>query len=206
MQTNVTMDCQMIFSTEGSMKTNEVQGTVGDRLRNLLRDQGRRDRNAPYTQYELCDMLTGAIEAPNGKRYSIHTSRSVVNRYLNDAQEMTYEIITAICEIFHVSADWLLRGEDFETKEKDEFYSEEANHIGAMVDAMSEENRQLMVLIAKGLLSADERQNNSDVRIAELLQENIRLLTNGQRSVADAHIQRTDQNRRRLHLHRSVNQ
>ncbi len=183
MQTNGMVDCQIIFNPEGDMKMNqETQETVGDRLKDLLRDQGRRDRGVPYTQYELCDFLTGAVEAPNGKRYTIKTSRSVVNRYLNDGQEMTYEIIVAICEIFHTTADWLIRGEINEEDTKEQWLHEDTGQIASIVDTLPDNLRQTMMAgatILKDLSSQIEQMEIEQVnflqRIKTLLPEQERL-------------------------------
>ncbi len=156
----------------------ELDRTPGERLDFLLRRQGNLDKGEKYSQYDLCDFLAGAEVAPNGKRYSIQTSRSAINRYVTGRQEMTYEIINAVCEIFNVTADWLLRGQEAaEEKPTDIFLTPEAGEVAIMVDEMTPENRGVATVLARELLAASQRQRETEIQLAQALQEQISAVT-----------------------------
>jgi transcriptional regulator with XRE-family HTH domain len=168
MQTNVKISgCRhQSFFKEELM---ELDRTPGERLDFLLRRQGNLDKGEKYSQYDLCYFLTGAEVAPNGKRYSIQTSRSAINRYVTGRQEMTYEIINAVCEIFGVTADWLLRGEETEEEEKDVFMTPEAGEIAALVDGMSLPARQEIIAIAHAVTAAHQAQQVEQQNLIRIL-------------------------------------
>jgi transcriptional regulator with XRE-family HTH domain len=158
----------------------ELDRTPGERLDFLLRRQGNLDKREKYSQYDLTDFLTGAKVAPNGQRYSIQTSRSTVNRYVTGHQEMPYDVITAICEIFGVSADWLLRGRGVEEDEgADIFLTPEAGEVAAMIDEMTPENRGVVAVLARELLATSQRQRETEIQLAQSLQEQISAVTAG---------------------------
>lgn len=171
MQTNVMMDCLFKISPvmEGNVELSEM--TVGDRLDWLLKSQGRRDRQDDYTQYDLTDFLTGAATAPNGKRYNIKTNRSSVNRYVMNKREMPYEILVAICEIFGVSADWLLRGEEFDVDAKDQWMHEETGELAAIVDKLPEHLRQVMMTGAQTLQRLNQQLEQAELERIEFLRK-----------------------------------
>ncbi len=147
----------------------ELDRTPGERLDFLLRRQGNLDKGEKYSQYDLCYFLTGEEVAPNGKRYGIQTSRSAINRYVTGRQEMTYEIINAVCEIFGVTADWLLRGEETEEEEKDVFMTPEAGEIAAIVDGMSLPARQEIIAIAHAVTAAHQAQQVEQQNLIRIL-------------------------------------
>ena len=148
----------------------ELDRTPGERLDFLLRRQGNLDKGEKYSQYDLCDFLAGAEVAPNGKRYSIQTSRSTINRYVTGRQEMTYEIINAVCEIFHVTADWPLRGMEIEEKEQEDlFMTQEAGEVAGIVDGMSLPARQEIVAIARVVDAAYQAQQIEQQNLIRIL-------------------------------------
>lgn len=107
--------------------------------------------------------------------------------------------LQAIKQILGVSLDYLVDSD--EPEEEERFMSDEANQIGAMVDAMLPRSRQLLLSIADGLLRIDEEQYESDARLSQLLMENISGLANGYRAEAREYIERTELARRRLKFH-----
>jgi len=66
-----------------------MQSTIATRLKGLLLERG-------ITQKKLADM--------------IHCTEGAVCRYLQGEREPRIGIITKVCDIFEVSADYLLRG------------------------------------------------------------------------------------------------
>ncbi len=107
--------------------------TTGDRIEQLLRDFGRaRYEGAPaYTQVELVEMLTGKRQAPNGKYYNVSTNKSTVSRVLTDKQELPYDVLFAICDMFDTDTEWILRGNVLEPEKIiDRFMTNEANEVG----------------------------------------------------------------------------
>lgn len=99
-------DANGINLNEDNMKT------IGDRIEQLLRERGRAryEGAPPYTQVELVEMLTGKRPAPNGKYYSVSTNKSTVSRVLTDKQELPYDVLFAICDMFDTDTEWILRG------------------------------------------------------------------------------------------------
>jgi transcriptional regulator with XRE-family HTH domain len=168
MQTNARISGSHQSFFQGGLM--ELDRTPGERLDFLLRRQGNLDKGEKYSQYDLCYFLTGEEEAPNGKRYSIQTSRSSINRYVTGRQEMTYEIVNAICEIFHVTADWLLRGVETEEDEReDPFMTPEAGEIAALVDGMSLPARQEIIAIAHAVTAAHQAQQVEQQNLIRIL-------------------------------------
>lgn len=86
--------------------------TIGDRIEQMLRDFGRAryEGAPPYTQVELVEMLTGKRQAPNGKYYNVSTNKSTVSRVLTDKQELPYDVLFAVCDMFDTDTEWILRG------------------------------------------------------------------------------------------------
>jgi transcriptional regulator with XRE-family HTH domain len=170
MQTNVRISgCHHQSFFHGGLM--ELDRTPGERLDFLLRRQGNLDKGEKYSQYDLCYFLTGEEEAPNGKRYDIQTSRSAINRYVTGRQEMTYEIISAVCEIFDVTADWLLRGVEAEEDTKDVFMTPEAGEIAAIVDGMSLPARQEIIAIAHAVTAAHQAQQVEQQNLIKILKK-----------------------------------
>lgn len=167
--------------------------TIGDRIEQLLRDFGRarHEGAAPYTQVELTEMLTGARPGPNGKYYKVSTNKSTVNRILTDKQEPPHDLLFALCDMFDTDTEWILRGNVLEPEKiPDRFMTDEANEVGAMVDRMQPSTRQMMLNAARAAMQLENELLEAYREIARLLEENINLLSNGDRKIADAYIDR----------------
>lgn len=149
------------------------------------------------SQVELSEELTRRLK---GKKVAPPTPMTVSKMERGIIVTPKHEVLEGLSEIFRCTIDYLVTGKEPEP-EPDQFVTPEANTVGTMIDAMLPRSRRIMVIVADGLLAADTEQNESDVRIAELLQENITLMSNGQRSVADEYILRTETTRRRLNAH-----
>lgn len=191
MQTNVKISgCHQSTFAGGLM---ELDRTPGERLDFLLRRQGNLDKGEKYSQYDLCDFLAGKEDAPNGKRYNIQTSRSAINRYVTGRQEMTYEIINAVCEIFNVTADWLLRGVEVAEEEAgDVFMAPEAGEIATLVDRMSLPARQEIIAIARAVDAADQAREIEQKSLIRILTTVGQALTQEDREyIARLRIQRS---------------
>ena len=168
--------------------------TTGDRIEQLLRDFGRarHEEAPPYTQVELVEMLTGKRQAPNGKYYKVNTNKSTVSRILTDKQDLPYDMLFAICDMFDTDTEWILRGNVLEPEKiPDRFNTDEANEVGAMIDDMLPQTRRFLETIAAGLLEIDQRQHESNMRAAELLSAYITEMRNGDRQHAREYIQST---------------
>lgn len=181
---------------------NQTVKTIGDRIEQLLRDFGRARYSGapPYTQVEFTDMLTGVRSAPNGKYYRVSTNKSTVNRILTDKQELPYDLLFAICDMFDTDTEWILRGNVLEPEKipvlemekiPNKFNTDEANDVGAMIDDMLPQTRRFLETIAAGLLEIDQRQHESNMRAAELLSAYITEMRNGDRQHAREYIQST---------------
>ena len=160
-----------------------VLETIGDRMTDFLRARGRADRGEAYTQKELFEMLNGVRLGPNGKRYHIGTNRSTLNRILTDKQEPPLNILFAFCEMFETDTEWILRGNVLEPeKVPDRFMTDEANEVGALIDAMSSRSRRLMKLIGENLEEADREQRRKNEDVTRLLESLTHLLSENQRN------------------------
>lgn len=105
------IDATLISHCNNGINLNEDNmKTIGDRIEQLLRERGRAryEGAPPYTQVELVEMLTGKRPAPNGKYYSVSTNKSTVSRVLTDKQELPYDVLFAICDMFDTDTEWIL--------------------------------------------------------------------------------------------------
>lgn len=187
------IDATLISHCYNGINLNEDRmKTTGDRIEQLLRDFGRaRYEGAPaYTQIELVEMLTGERQAPNGKYYKVNTNKSTVSRILTDKQELPYDVLFAICDMFDTDTEWILRGNVLEPERiPDKFNTDEANEVGAMIDAMLPRSRLSMLVLARNLAEADKEDRRKDIEITRFLQsldQSLTHLTDSQRSeIAD---------------------
>ena len=128
------IDATLISHCNNGINLNEDRmKTTGDRIEQMLRDFGRAryEGAPPYTQVELVEMLTGKRQAPNGKYYNVSTNKSTVSRVLTDKQELPYDVLFAICDMFDTDTEWILRGNVLEPEKIiDRFMTNEANEVG----------------------------------------------------------------------------
>lgn len=96
-------------------------------------------------------------------------------------------MIVALSKIYDADPTYLLTGEEHgETTH----YSEEAEQIAKLVDQMQPQTRQMMLGAARGAMQLESELMEAYREIARLLEENISLLSNGDRMIADAYIDR----------------
>lgn len=174
--------------------------TFGDRIEQLLRDFGRAryEGAPPYTQVELTDMLTGKRPGPDGKFYKVDTNKSTINRIIQRGKEPSFEVLFAICDLFNTDTEWILRGNVLEPEKiPDKFNTDEANEVGAMVDKMQPQTRQMMLTGAQSALRWEkallqiqqDKLMESQRKVARLLEENINLWSSADRKIADDYIE-----------------
>lgn len=191
MYTSATMlrlyHCENNFNNE--IVGDVVLDTMGDRILDLLKSQGRADRGTDYEQQELMEWLTGEKLAPNGERYSFNIDRSHVSRLVrNKIKNPPWDELGAICDIFHTDLEWLVRGKIIPAEEKEEsadiFMTPEAGMVALLVDSMEEENRQFILSVATYIGRLDNDARQWDYEIAKILARNIEQLPNGDRARA----------------------
>lgn len=177
--------------------------TIGDRIEQLLKDFGRAryEGAPPYTQVELMEMLTGKRPGPNGKYYKVSTNKSTLNRILTNKQELSHDILFAICDMFNTDTEWILRGNVLEPEKiPDRFMTDEANQVGAIMDQMQPPSRQVLLAAAKAALEAERQLQKqaeqqifeSEKELARIMKSYISHLENGDRKVVNAYIDRID--------------
>ena len=136
-----------------------MKDTIGRRIDNLLWAQGNLDDlGRPYMQAELISWLSGETVAPNGKRYNVRSSnQSTISRIINDEmRNPPIETLVAIAEIFNRSLDWLLTGEERVESKVEAFITTEAGKIGALVDDMDKDQRELILAICQQFARLDK--------------------------------------------------
>jgi Helix-turn-helix len=155
--------------------------TVGDRILHLMRDRGRAERRREYTQSELLAMLTGDMDAPNGKRYDVKTNRSSLSRIISGDQKPSLDLLDAICDMFNTDLEWLGRGNSIEEPMSIEaFVTDEANEGGAMIDQLLPQFRRFAIaaIVAIRDLEVDYR---SEIGEFEKRQKDLESATSGLR-------------------------
>lgn len=141
----------------GFYKSNQEQAkveTLGDRIDQLLKEHGRRDRGGvgnEYEQQELWEWMTGIKPAPNGKKYNFSFDKSHISKLIrNKIKYPPPDELKAIKEIFGVSLDWLYTGEETPMHDgHDVFFTSEAGDIAAIVDRMDEEDRKCLLRLCQ---------------------------------------------------------
>ena len=125
------------------------------------------------------------------RTHGIEMSKAQLSKIVNDDVTMfAPETLIALGKILDINLHYMITGEELETK-VERFFSDEANAVGAMIDAMMPRSRRMILIMAESLLKTDQEQRSNELEIAALLEENIKLLSNGDRKVATDYIERT---------------
>lgn len=151
-----------LTTTNDSESIDEIDEmeTIGDRVDEILRRRGRDERGEPYDRWELVAMLSGQMDAPDGKRYAItNANKSTVSKMMNNKQRWQLDMLVAICDMFDQDANWLLRGEYLDQAvEVEQFVSEEANEAGAIIDHLDTDIRTIVMSLLRSLYSVNRER------------------------------------------------
>lgn len=104
--------------------------TIGGRIRSLRDERG-------MTQEQLAEKIDS------------NCSSNTVYRYENDLVEIKTSRIIRLCEIFGVTPNYLLYGEDARE-----------NDMIVLIKLLNEENKSALKLVALGLLAHQKMQEN----------------------------------------------
>lgn len=169
----------------------EIAGTIGDRILHLLRTGGRADRGVPYEQKDLVAWLNGDAKAPDGNFYHVGTSTSTMSRIINGSAEPPLGAIIAICNMFHTDMEWLATGEVREEPERIErFVTDEANRVGAIVDAVDQDMRDLILHMAEELREINAQRQDLRTEVYTLLTDTISAMSGDNKARAKSVIRK----------------
>lgn len=146
--------------------------TIGKRLRLAM-------VNKDYKQVDVLRLLEQA---------GTTISRSQLSKITTDGAMMfTPALLIALSDALDINLHYLITGKEPEAKEE-KFFSNEANAVGALVDAMLPASRQLMQIIAENIAAQDRQRRLQDRALTRLLEDVSDHLTNGQRKLAAEYI------------------
>jgi transcriptional regulator with XRE-family HTH domain len=163
----------IVFSRQGqekespSMRTHGskrvLTETMGDRIALLRKRLG-------LNQGDLAD--------------AVGMSKSQISRLERDESETKISYLPILAQKLHTSVQFLVTGEDIVTEEVDAFLTTEANQIGAMVDRVDPDVRQIVLIIVREITLLDEQRRNLQDEYAAVLLESIQDLNTRQRQRA----------------------
>lgn len=154
----------------------EMLETTGKRLAALQRD-------LEYSNRDVVDYM---------KTYGSDIDYSHYSRIVNDRALPSVPVLISLCKVLNCTADYLLLLSDApeHLPAPDVFTTREANDIGAMVDRMDEDMRGQVVHMAGAMLKINEERRELHAEIAELLEEQIDLLSGQKRQKVESLLSR----------------
>lgn len=143
--------------------------TMGQRLTALQRQR-------EWSNKDVTELLKG---------YGIDIDPSHYSRLVNDKSLPSVQVAIALAKLFETTIDFVL-GMEWATDEHrivapDAFITNEANAIGVMLDRMDVDMRKRALHIVGELLEINDERRNLHADIAELLGEQINLLSGQKR-------------------------
>jgi transcriptional regulator with XRE-family HTH domain len=149
----------------------EMLETMGKRLIAL---QGDLD----YSNKDVVDYM---------KSYGADIDYSHYSRITRDKALPSVQVLTALCKVLDCTSDYLLLLSDTpqHIPAPDVFITTEANEIGAMIDRMDIDMRAHVLRITGELLRINEERRELHAEIADLLGEQIGLLSGQKREKAE---------------------
>lgn len=135
-------------------------------------------KQSKLTQQDVCDRLE--------KEFGIKITYGALSQIeTGETKRFHIDMLFALAKIFDVNPYTLLTGEE---RGETINYSAEAEEVARMMDAMPPSMRRMMLDAAKATQQLAAELLASQRRIAQLLEENIMLLENGDRSIAHDYI------------------
>ena len=172
----------MIIADLRNHQTAEAGGTMAKR-RNVKDSFGKRVRDERealgLTQSDMIGLLN--------ERYAIQMSEAAFSKIeIGETKRLHIDLQMAITGILGNDIRYLLTGEEPGTTTA---WSEEAEQIARMIDAMLPRSRLSMLVMARNLVEADKEDRRRDIEITRFLQsldQSLTHLTDSQRSaIAD---------------------
>ena len=152
-----------------AVKPRNGEDSFGQRLKREREKKG-------LTQAELIKMANeyGGTDMPGSVPALSQLEQGVTRR-------IHVDLLLALSKILNVNAHYLITGE-----EQGEIisYSEEAERVTRLIDAMLPKSRRLMKVIAENLVENDRYERKQEQEITRLLDDISHLLTVGQRDMA----------------------
>lgn len=152
---------------------------------NMLDSTGKRlamlQNELGYNNKDVVEYLKG---------YGIEIDPSHYSRLVNDKALPSVQVLRALAQVLEATTDYILvmPGADDPARipAPDAFMTEDANRVGAMVDRMDEDMRKLMIDMVSEMLRLNEERRELHAEIAELLEEQITLLSGQKRQKVES--------------------